>query len=181
MTGQARLYAPGLRIVVLITDWILNLAFYKLNATRSVYYFLNFIVIFYSRERKGERERQTSMWEKHPSVGSCTCTKSTHNLGMYPDWESNPRPFRLWDDAPTNWTTPGRATMRLVQMPPMRFRKESSLLSGLRMLWNLQSLYREDISDDYWGMQSICKENSIEFLTAPVKCSSYNLYQWMCQ
>ena len=26
----------------------------------------------------------------------------TCNLGMYPDWESDPQPFNAWDDAPTN-------------------------------------------------------------------------------
>ncbi|KAF6123874.1 dynactin subunit 5 [Phyllostomus discolor] len=26
----------------------------------------------------------------------------THNLVMCPDWELNPQPFGLWDDAPTN-------------------------------------------------------------------------------
>ena len=29
----------------------------------------------------------------------------TRNLGVCPDQEFNPRPFGLWDDAPTNWAT----------------------------------------------------------------------------
>ena len=28
---------------------------------------------------------------------------------MWPDWESNPQIFGVWDDAPTNWATLARA------------------------------------------------------------------------
>ena len=28
-----------------------------------------------------------------------------HNLGMFPDQESNLQPFGVWDDTPVNWAT----------------------------------------------------------------------------
>ena len=37
----------------------------------------------------------------------------TRTLGMYPDQESNPQPFGLWDNAPTNWAIAARAQIRI--------------------------------------------------------------------
>ena len=51
-------------------------------------------------ERKGEREG-----EKHRTHST---RDQTFNLGMCPDQESNPRPFSVWDYAPTDWATPVR-------------------------------------------------------------------------
>ena len=62
------------------------------------------------RERERERERETLT-----SIG-CPPTHhidpdgdQPHNLGMCPDWESNLQSFGVWDDSPTNQTTPARA------------------------------------------------------------------------
>ena len=47
-------------------------------------------------------------------TGDQTC-----NLSMCLDQESNPQPFSLWDDAPTNWTTPPRPNV-----PPFKLFKK---------------------------------------------------------
>ena len=64
------------------------------------------------RGREGERGRETSMAERNmdwlPLIWTPTWDR-TWNLGMCPDWELNPWPFGLRDDAPTNWATPARA------------------------------------------------------------------------
>ena len=44
------------------------------------------------REREREKEGEVGEREKHRSVVSCT----------YPDRGTNPQPFGIWDDAPTN-------------------------------------------------------------------------------
>ena len=54
------------------------------------------------KERDGEREALNIDWLPH--IGDRTC-----NLGLWPDWESNPQHFGLWEKAPTNWATPARA------------------------------------------------------------------------
>ena len=53
-------------------------------------------------EGQGERDRQTDIdiREKHQLVASHLC----------PDWELNLQPFGVWDDTPTNWAIPARAT-----------------------------------------------------------------------
>ena len=54
------------------------------------------------REREGGREREG---ERNIDWLSpiCTLTRDrTCNLGIRPDWESNPQPFGVWDDAATN-------------------------------------------------------------------------------
>ena len=53
-------------------------------------------------EREGAHERETSIL-----VASriCPTEAGTSNLGMCPDWELNPQPFAVWDDAPTNSVT----------------------------------------------------------------------------
>ena len=49
-------------------------------------------------ERKEqERERYTGQL---PALCAVTGDQ-TENLGMCPDWELNPQPFGVWDDAPT--------------------------------------------------------------------------------
>ena len=66
-------------------------------------------VCLFERERKEQRERNICQL---PSV--CTLTMGqTCNLGMCPDWESNPQPFGLWDDTPTNWAILARAHLLL--------------------------------------------------------------------
>lgn len=55
--------------------------------------------ICFSLILEGGRERETLMREKHRSVASCIC----------PDWVSNPPPFSLWEDTPTNRDTLARA------------------------------------------------------------------------
>lgn len=46
------------------------------------------------RERGGEREKEKDLCErKHQSVAFLTC----------PDKESNPQPFGILDNTPTNW------------------------------------------------------------------------------
>ena len=59
---------------------------------------------FRKRGRGGERER-----EKHIDVRKKHWLVASHmhaiEPGMCPDWESNPQPFGVQDDAPTNWAT----------------------------------------------------------------------------
>ena len=68
--------------------------------------------IDFREERKGEREREPSMWERNidrpPPIHAPT-RDQTHNLGMYPDQESNLQPFGVQDDTSINWATqPGQ-------------------------------------------------------------------------
>ena len=57
----------------------------------------DFIYLFLQRGegREKEREKNIDVWRIHPSVASRTSTTGdlAHNPGMYPDWESNWRPF----------------------------------------------------------------------------------------
>ena len=56
------------------------------------------LIDFRERGREGERERNISQFPL-----KCAPTgDGTHNLGMYPDWESNPQPSALRDNATTN-------------------------------------------------------------------------------
>ena len=63
------------------------------------------------REGRGEREGNINMSQKHLTAASRMppAGDQTHNPGMYPDRELNPRPFGLQDDAPTNRATLARA------------------------------------------------------------------------
>ena len=57
------------------------------------------------REKEEEREREKHQCERNIDQLPPVCDPSgdcTHNC-MCPDWESNPQPFGIWDDAPTNW------------------------------------------------------------------------------
>ena len=69
-----------------------------------------FFIDFRERGRGGEREeeRETSMWKRNidqfPPIHILT-GDWTLNLGMCPSLESNPQPFGVWDNAPTNLTT----------------------------------------------------------------------------
>ena len=72
-----------------------------------------FFHCFIEREEGRERktERHINVWERNinwlPPI--CTLTGGwAHNLGLCPDWGSNPQPFSLWDYAPTNWATQAR-------------------------------------------------------------------------
>ena len=56
-------------------------------------------VYWFQRERKEERERNIDCL---PPL--CTPTRN-RTQGTCPDWGSNPPPFGVWDNAPTNWAT----------------------------------------------------------------------------
>ena len=55
-------------------------------------------------ERNRERQRNIEVREKHQMVASRTHPDwdQTYNRGTCPDWGSNPQPFGVWDDTPTN-------------------------------------------------------------------------------
>ena len=58
------------------------------------------------RERNKD-ERDMDVREKHWSVSSSLYSDWGLNLQFrhVPDWESNPQPLGVWDEAPTNWAT----------------------------------------------------------------------------
>ena len=60
------------------------------------------LIDFRERGREGRKEGENT--DVLPLVHALTGDQ-THNLGMCPDQESNPWPFDLWDEAPTNWAT----------------------------------------------------------------------------
>ena len=45
-----------------------------------------------------ERERENELHPICTPTGDLTC-----NLSMCSDWQSNPQPSGVWDDAPTSW------------------------------------------------------------------------------
>ena len=62
------------------------------------------------REEGRERNkdvRDMDVREKHWSVSSGLYSDRGLNLQFrhVPGWESNPQPFGVWDEAPTNWAT----------------------------------------------------------------------------
>ena len=58
------------------------------------------------KRRKRERERDIIVRNINWFLPIRSPTRDqTCNLGMCPDWESNPQTFGVWDDAPTNWAT----------------------------------------------------------------------------
>ena len=61
------------------------------------------LILQRGRGRGGERKKE--MRERNidwlPHVYTLT-RDGTCKLGMCPDWELNPQPFGVWDDAPTN-------------------------------------------------------------------------------
>ena len=68
-------------------------------------FFFLFLSLFEdSRERGGGRERETSMGERNQWVASQTglTGDGTCNPGVGPDRGSNPQPFAVQDNAPTN-------------------------------------------------------------------------------
>ena len=74
----------------------------------------NMFTDFTEREGGRERKKKNNVTEKHwcereTSIGCPHYTPSavghTCNLGTCPDWESNPQPFGLQDDASTDWPT----------------------------------------------------------------------------
>ena len=52
------------------------------------------------KEKERERDRQTDIDQLPPVCAPMG--GQTHNLGMCPEWELNPQPFRVWDNIPTN-------------------------------------------------------------------------------
>ena len=79
-----------------------------------------FIIDFRKRKGDRKRDRETSMWEININRLPLTLSPTrdgTCNLGMCPDQESNPKPFGIWDNAPTNWTTqPGPMVGSLISV-----------------------------------------------------------------
>ena len=74
-----------------------------------------FFSLLWERERESERH-----WcERETSIGwllLCATTRDwTCNLGMCSDWQLNPWPFSLQEDAPTNWATPARAMISILK------------------------------------------------------------------
>ena len=60
---------------------------------------LRICLLILEREERGERKRERNInWL--PPIYALT-GDGTHNLAMFPDQESNPQPFGVWDDAPT--------------------------------------------------------------------------------
>ena len=85
----------------IVSKWNIDItcesAFQTLRCRRYKYNTLKEILTWghVSNLREKERER-----EKH------RCERETlSNLGMCPDWESNPQPFGVWVRASTNWAT----------------------------------------------------------------------------
>ena len=68
-------------------------------------------VDFRERGREGERERERNIDETLRETLICFPSYAprngdwNRNLGMCPDCGSNPEPFGLYDDTPSNWTT----------------------------------------------------------------------------
>ena len=62
------------------------------------------LIDYLERGEGRERERNIDAREKHPSVASCTSPDwgRIHNIGICPDHELNPQPFRAQDNTPTN-------------------------------------------------------------------------------
>ena len=63
------------------------------------------LIDFRDREKEGERMGEKSQYVREISrVVSYTLPSMdlAHNPGMCTDWELNPRPFSLWDNALTN-------------------------------------------------------------------------------
>ena len=67
------------------------------------------------REREEGWERNTHVREKHQLVASRMSPDRASELQpRYLPWLGiEPTTFRLWDDAPTNWTTPARSAFLL--------------------------------------------------------------------
>ena len=74
-----------------------------------------YLFTFKKRGKEGERERNISVWEIHPSVASCMpLTGDLAQIpGMCPDWELNQQSFGLKESAlvlkPLSHTSQGRA------------------------------------------------------------------------
>ena len=49
-----------------------------------------------------ERKKKPHLYERETDGLPSTHTHETHNLSMCPDGESNPHPFGVQDDTPTN-------------------------------------------------------------------------------
>ena len=65
-------------------------------------------IYFSERGRCGGGQKKKSMWERNSNLlpPIHTPTKDqTHSLGMCPDWDLNPQPLGVQDDAPTNWAS----------------------------------------------------------------------------
>ena len=76
---------------------------FSLSLKRNEIFLKN--VYWFWREREKERNISGLLLIHAPA------RDWTRNLGMCSDWESDPQPFDEWDDAPTNWATPARASV----------------------------------------------------------------------
>ena len=80
--------------------------------------------MFIGLRKKRERQRNINVEEKHRLVASLRYPKrgsNTPQLGMCPDREQNLQPFRVLDNAPTNWATPTRARSYLFRIESLPF------------------------------------------------------------
>ena len=97
-TPQKAWYFP-----LLYPQFLKQVKFYFLILTRGYAYW------FLEREkgRENEREREPDVRENIdwlPVVWT-PIRDQTSQPRYVPDWGSNPQPFGVWDDAPTNWAT----------------------------------------------------------------------------
>ena len=79
---------------------------------KSVFRYRRILLLFFrerGREGEEEGERNINVREK---LACALTVNQTLNPGVCPDWESNPWPFGLQDNAPTNWATLARAQQK---------------------------------------------------------------------
>ena len=82
--------------LILLLDLTLSFKHHFFNPCPRTFFF----IALRERGRKGERETSVGCLLVCMPTREWTCT-----LGLCPEQESNPRPFSLWDDAPTSATT----------------------------------------------------------------------------
>lgn len=87
-------------------------------------FFLFYFIDFRERQGEGERERETSMWERNiaPLSPGCTLTGDrTWNLGMCPNRELNWWPLGAQEAQPTEPHQQGLPTLFIVPWTGMKF------------------------------------------------------------
>ena len=66
-----------------------------------MFYLLIFFFFFFFFREEGRKRNINQLPPIHILTGTPT-SDQTHNPGICPDWELNPQPFSVWDDAATN-------------------------------------------------------------------------------